>query len=483
MEDIKMKLLSKMLVLFIFLNASALHTQSLQYVRTVEITTNATGRGARPEIHFANNRFFIIYLDVGGAAKRAFKVKVYDRNLENVLTEKRIVESDTTYGGTTDIRSVADSEGVYLFFEKSNEAKNAAFLFGEKYAFDEGFTKVYAYNGPIAQGAYWHTAEAGDELLDDPASVIVGDRVYVMTKIKGEGGKLFTSVPTYRVRGLDASLSQVDTTFNLTIPEMRGWAFVNSLLHTDNSIYHLQPSLASASPPVNLDLRLVRFSEQWQYESNDVFTISNESWSESMPTGFARDKDGFYYITYMQPSGTPDPNQTGPIGGYLWLKMYNSNFDEIQAISLLDTAYLGTHPTLAIVGDSVYVAYGRSVPEPYKENVVVKVYRKDISVGVETPSDAVPVYFKLLQNYPNPFNSSTTIHYRLEGGGKVKLLIYNLLGQKLRTLVNQIQPAGEYSVVWNGKDEIGKQLNSGFYFYQLQFDNVFVQTKKMLLIK
>jgi len=478
---LRTKLFVLLLTGYFSINLLPLQAQVLQYVRTVEITTDATGRGARPEIHFANNHFYIIYLGIIGPAKTAFKVKVYDSSLENVLTEKIIVESDTTYGATTDIRSVADSEGVYIFYEKGNKAKDAAFLFGEKYAFDEGFTKVYAYDGPIVQGAYWHTSEAGDELLDDPASVIVGGRVYVMTKIKG-GGNLFTSVPTYRVRGLDASLSQVDTTFDITIPEMRGWAFVNSLLRADNSIYHLQPSLASASPPANLDLRLVRFSEQWQYESSDVTTISSESWSESMMTGFIRDKDGFYYLTFVEPAEVPDPTKTGPSGGYLWIKMYDNNFNEIQAISLLDTAYLGTHPTLAIVGDSVYVAYGRSVPEPYKENIVVKVYRKDISVGIETPGDAVPVRFKLLQNYPNPFNPSTTIEYQIPISSHVVLRIFNVLGQEVRTLVNGNQTAGGYSVIWNGKNNVEEEMPSGIYFYRMR-TNDFVQTKKLLLLK
>ena len=464
------------------INLLPLQAQVLQQVRTVEITTDATGRGARPEIHFANNRFYIIYLGIVGPGKTAFKVKVYDSSLENVLTEKIIVKSDTTYGGTTDIRSVADSEGVYLFFEKANEAKDAAFLFGEKYAFDEGFTKVYGYNGPIAQGAYWHTSEAGDELLDDPASVIVGDRVYVMTKIKGDFSKLFNSVPTYRIRELNPELSQVDTTFDITIPEMRGWPYANSLLYSGGSIYHLQPSLASDKPPVNLDLKLLRFTEDWQYESNDVFTISSESWSESMPVGFARDKDGFYYLTFEQPAAPPDPTTSGPSGSHLWLKMYDSNFRELSSTKVTDTEYLGTHATVAIVDDSVYVAYGRSVPEPYKENVVVKVYRKDISVGIETPDDAVPVHFKLLQNYPNPFNPSTTIEYQIPISSHVVLRIFNVLGQEVRTLVNGNQSAGSYSAVWNGKDSFGKEVAGGIYFFQMRTKD-FVQTKKLLLLK
>ncbi|MFQ6116010.1 MAG: hypothetical protein ACE5NG_18265 [bacterium] len=197
----KIKLSFLTIVSCVFIHALSLYAQALHYVRTVEITTDAEGRGARPEIRFANNRFYIIYLSNLDGGRRAFKVKVFDASLENVLTAKAIVESDTFYGGCTDIRNSADSVGMYLFYEKANAAKDSAYLFAEKYKFDEKFTNIYSYNGPIARGAYWYTAKPGDELLDDPASVIVGDRICVMTKIKG-GDLLFNSVPTYRVREL-----------------------------------------------------------------------------------------------------------------------------------------------------------------------------------------------------------------------------------------------------------------------------------------
>ncbi|MFQ6618219.1 MAG: FlgD immunoglobulin-like domain containing protein [Fidelibacterota bacterium] len=448
----------------------------------MEITTDAEGRGARPEIRFANNRFYIIYLSNLDGGRRAFKVKVFDASLENVLTAKAIVESDTFYGGCTDIRNSADSVGMYLFYEKANAAKDSAYLFAEKYKFDEKFTNIYSYHGPIARGAYWYTAKPGDELLDDPASVIVGDRICVMTKIKG-GDLLFNSVPTYRVRELDLMLSKVDTTFDITIPEMRGWAFVNSLLYTDGSIYHLQPGLAQVGPPVNLDLKVLKFTETWQYDSRDIYTISDESWVESRPTGFIRDNFGLYYVAYHQQAAPPDTSP-GPQGGYLWLKIFNSNFEEVNAVNLTDTTYLGVHPTVEVVGDTVYVAYGRSIPEPYKENVVVDVFWLDRSiVDVENIDSGLPQGFLLFQNYPNPFNPQTTIEYQLPQAVHVVLCIFNALGQKVRTLVNENKAAGEYSVVWNGKDNSGQWVTSGVYFYSLELDNNFSQTKKLLFLK
>jgi len=65
----------------------------------------------------------------------------------------------------------------------------------------------------------------------------------------------------------------------------------------------------------------------------------------------------------------------------------------------------------------------------------------------------------------------------------VSLKIYNLSGQLIRTLVNKERLPGNYSIAWNGKDALGKQVCGGVYFYQLKTDNGFSETKKMLLLK
>ena len=88
----------------------------------------------------------------------------------------------------------------------------------------------------------------------------------------------------------------------------------------------------------------------------------------------------------------------------------------------------------------------------------------------------------LNNNYPNPFNPTTTISYNLAADGNVSLDVYNVKGQKVKSLLNAKQTSGEHSVVWNGKDDSGKNLTSGVYFYKLQSGN-YVSTKKMLLLK
>jgi hypothetical protein len=88
----------------------------------------------------------------------------------------------------------------------------------------------------------------------------------------------------------------------------------------------------------------------------------------------------------------------------------------------------------------------------------------------------------LYQNYPDPFNSFTQITYHIPGTTKVKLEIYNSLGQRIRTLVNQVQIAGFHSIVWDGKKDSGTPVASGTYLYSITAGNM-RQTKTMMLLK
>jgi len=88
----------------------------------------------------------------------------------------------------------------------------------------------------------------------------------------------------------------------------------------------------------------------------------------------------------------------------------------------------------------------------------------------------------LAQNYPNPFNPSTTIKYALQENAEVTLKIYNVLGQVVRTLVNEKQTAGYKLVVWDGTNDIGVQAASGIYIYRIEAKD-FVQSKKLILMR
>jgi hypothetical protein len=103
-------------------------------------------------------------------------------------------------------------------------------------------------------------------------------------------------------------------------------------------------------------------------------------------------------------------------------------------------------------------------------------YGKQVEVGITTPPQR-PTTFKLYQNYPNPFNPTTAISYQLSTDRVVDVSIYNMLGQKVATLVSEKQPAGTYNVSWNASD-----FTSGVYFCRLT-TNETTLTKKMLLVR
>jgi len=97
-------------------------------------------------------------------------------------------------------------------------------------------------------------------------------------------------------------------------------------------------------------------------------------------------------------------------------------------------------------------------------------------------SELLPASFTLLQNFPNPFNPTTRIEYELPSSQHVLLVVYDILGRETRTLVDEVEPAGSYRTIWDGKDDAGRQVASGVYLYQLRTAS-FIQTNKMVLLK
>jgi hypothetical protein len=113
----------------------------------------------------------------------------------------------------------------------------------------------------------------------------------------------------------------------------------------------------------------------------------------------------------------------------------------------------------------------------------------DPTVGVEEQPSQLPVRFELSQNYPNPFNPTTVITYALPAASNISLRIYDIVGREVRTLVDEVQPAGYKTVEWDSKNKVGIRVASGVYFYRLEAtkagsqDKSFVQIKRMLLLK
>lgn len=112
----------------------------------------------------------------------------------------------------------------------------------------------------------------------------------------------------------------------------------------------------------------------------------------------------------------------------------------------------------------------------------VKIVLSD-SEAAKAVAQIQPAAFALANNYPNPFNPATTIRYALPQATDVELVVYNAVGQPVRTLVAQHQRAGHYAVEWDATDDRGYSLSSGMYLYRLQAGGAFREVKKMLLVR
>lgn len=113
----------------------------------------------------------------------------------------------------------------------------------------------------------------------------------------------------------------------------------------------------------------------------------------------------------------------------------------------------------------------------WADDIILSVLEIGGSVGVELVNNSIPENIQLYQNFPNPFNPITNIHYSISESGTVKIVIYDLLGQEIRTIVNEKMNAGNYIVNFDGSD-----LSSGIYYYSLE-SNGKKLTREMLLMK
>jgi len=102
---------------------------------------------------------------------------------------------------------------------------------------------------------------------------------------------------------------------------------------------------------------------------------------------------------------------------------------------------------------------------------------------VNSNNDVVNPSSILNQNYPNPFNPSTTIDFSIENNSKVDLSVFNIKGQKIKTLATNEFTKGSHSIIWNGDDKFGNSVSSGIYYYKLSINRKTEAVRKCLLLK
>ena len=103
-------------------------------------------------------------------------------------------------------------------------------------------------------------------------------------------------------------------------------------------------------------------------------------------------------------------------------------------------------------------------------------------MGTDNEEHTMPIQYALHQNYPNPFNPITTLRYDIPENSYVTIIIYDMLGRQVKTIINQTQDAGFKTIQWNATNDYGKPVSAGIYLYQIQAGE-YISTKKMVLLK
>jgi hypothetical protein len=164
----------------------------------------------------------------------------------------------------------------------------------------------------------------------------------------------------------------------------------------------------------------------------------------------------------------------------------NTNGQRVHMISFRCVIDAGT-PSQVVTFDTCWDDRTRSVSFGLSDGLrefppaIVRGVLTILPEGVDD-GDKLPTEFGLAQNYPNPFNPETNIDFQLPKESDVSLVVYNLLGQTVKTLVNGRVAAGEHTARWDGRDQNGSQVPSGVYFYKLTTSE-FTQTYKMTMLR
>ena len=216
------------------------------------------------------------------------------------------------------------------------------------------------------------------------------------------------------------------------------------------------------------------YIESFANIGNNIFTRTyygiylstdyGDNWSEA-DTGFPDNAFNYSYLFRMPLIIYNNDILTGTKYGVFITKNLGSNWTAVNDGLSGDALVINS---LTINGNDLYIATNNGV------------WKRSLAgiVSVENNNDNLPKDFLLYQNYPNPFNPSTTIQYALAKESRVTVKIYNIIGQEVITLVDEVQNIGIHKIVWSANPK----LTSGVYFCHLTA-GFYVDTKKLLLLK
>ncbi len=294
--------------------------------------------------------------------------------------------------------------------------------------------------------------------VDDSGYVyVVGDSCTILTgcdycsrKYKANGDLVWVRTYNYDIANND------ENAYDLAVDKFYN-VFVTGRSYNENGYR----DYATVKYYPNGDVAWVRRYNGPANDQDKAYAIAVDSSGNAYVTGYSVGFGSDY--DYVTIGYKPD-------GGTLWVDRYNGQGNGSDwANSILVDKFC-----------NVYVT-GESYSGIDWDYTTIK-YLKFTDVKDETGSREKPSEFTLSQNYPNPFNQSTKIEFTLSQSGFVNLTIYDLLGRRIKTLVSENLNSGYKSMFWDSKDDSGKEVSSGIYFYRLKIGD-YSEAKRLVLLK
>ena len=220
-----------------------------------------------------------------------------------------------------------------------------------------------------------------------------------------------------------------------------------------------------------------------------IYQESRESYIIKKSQAFSYEEESDYISIYMQLDPEDLPTEIGALidGECQGATVVQDTLAQICAYILGSQGnlqfefYYGGRSENKLIKE--YNFYDPETTRTEKGSIKIDNNRGSYYVSFKNEPESTPAPVKLeTSNYPNPFNPVTTIAYSLPEDSQISISIFNIKGQEVKTLLSGIQPAGNYNITWNGKDESGKDVTSGIYFYKLKTNGKEL-TRKMLMLK
>jgi len=363
--------------------------------------------------------------------------------------------------------AAGDLTGYNIYRKSTGEYSLVASNIDEVFYCDCGLTNgtTYIYKVTSVDNSANESA-ATAEVTATPSSALVPGKPVL--SIPAEGSVVSsTKKPTFTVT--NAASNRQPVTYEFVIASDA--SFLNVVK------YAVGITQGTATTNYAIDVDLADGSYYWRVRAHDGYFAG--SWSDpgSFSVAYVTAVELLSFGALQEEAVVKLTWETVFESGNTYFKMYRSpqkdeGFEEldIEIVPRKDNVYVMLDESVD-VGKTYYYKLKSEDEFGYSETLA------ETNILV-----AAPRTYKLYGNYPNPFNPETTIKFELPVYTKVKLTVYNILGQEVATLINEERAAGFHAIKWDGRNAFGRRVASGIYIYRLEAKD-FVRSKKMLMVK